>query len=336
MMHDAAAMGWRVGERIALAPTTRGSAGWGETFVITHINGTTLGLSAPLSQAFRAEAEYLPPPLAMPVLRRAEVVMLSRSVLVTGDNFAHVPCESDVAAAMGCRCDSQLPRTTCTLGLHTALAGSGQIVVEHTRVEKCGQRGVLGKYCLHLHVVGHCPGCRFAGNAIEYGHQRGIVVHGTHESRVRDNVLYDVRGAGIYVEDGNEMHNVIAHNVIICPFPLNDPQLHGCTVPGTDNDQSDTSLNQAGLWALSFSNFVVGNRAANSFNGMLYQAQGFPDGRATTLGHLCTDNQDFGRLEGNTWHGHGRFGTVGGSFSSTVFWSPSLTFPPPPPLPSSG
>jgi len=44
---------------------------------------------------------------------------------------------------------------------------------------------------------------------------------------------------------------------------------------GTDNDQADTTLNQSGLWGLSFTNYVIGNRFANNFNGMLYQEQGF-------------------------------------------------------------
>jgi len=42
---------------------------------------------------------------------------------------------------------------------------------------------------------------------------------------------------------------------------------------------------------------------------MLYQAQGLEGGRGTTAGQLCADQQHWGRLEGNTWHGHGRFGT---------------------------
>ncbi len=38
-------------------------------------------------------------------------------------------------------------------------------------------------------------------------------MHGTHSSTVENNVLYNVRGAGIYIEDGNEMYNDIKYNV---------------------------------------------------------------------------------------------------------------------------
>ena len=88
----------------------------------------------------------------------------------------------------------------------------------------------------------------FRGNAIEYGQQRGIVIHGTHLSTVEHNVINDVRGAGIYVEDGNEMYNQIKYNAYVCPWALKGDK-YGCAVPGTDNSQADTSTNQAGIWA---------------------------------------------------------------------------------------
>ncbi len=42
---------------------------------------------------------------------------------------------------------------------------------------------------------------------------------------------------------------------------------------------------------------------------MLYQEQGLADGRQTTRGLLCSHWQKIGRLEGNTFHNHGRFGS---------------------------
>lgn len=69
-------------------------------------------------------------------------------------------------------------------------------------------------------------------------------MHSTHSSLVEQNVLYNVRGAGIYIEDGNELYNDIKYNVVICPFIFGDRQLHGCTLPGTSNRIADTSDNQ--------------------------------------------------------------------------------------------
>ena len=39
-----------------------------------------------------------------------------------------------------------------------------------------GQRGMFGRYCVHMHFMGECPHCLVKGNAIEFGMQRGIVV----------------------------------------------------------------------------------------------------------------------------------------------------------------
>ena len=173
-------------------------------------------LDAPLAVGYAAT-------LGRDALQSAEVINLSRNLVLTGDDLAHVP-----------NCDSA--GKTCTHGLHTIGGGASASSVhriQYTRVEKCGQRGTLGRYCLHLHLMARCPQCLLRGNAIEFGHQRGIVVHGTHEAAVTDNVLYDVRGAGLYLEDGNEMANLLLHNVVICPWAREGP-LKGCTVPGTE------------------------------------------------------------------------------------------------------
>eukprot|EP01097_Dermamoeba_algensis_P002778 TRINITY_DN2100_c0_g1_i1.p1 TRINITY_DN2100_c0_g1~~TRINITY_DN2100_c0_g1_i1.p1 ORF type:complete len:1249 (-),score=295.24 TRINITY_DN2100_c0_g1_i1:103-3849(-) len=314
LLHDANQMGWKVGDRLVIAPTTKFSQGTAQAVWIKGFDSrnqvllasdASLRNDASLNQGFAANTKFIDS--AWIAQMQAEVINTDRNVVITGDDFEHIPCDPNVPdARQGCKCDQS--RSRCTMGLHTVVANSGTLNLQYTRIEKCGQRGVLAKYCVHLHNLNKCPTCVIKGNAIEYSHQRGIVIHGSHMSTVSENVLNDVRGGNIYVEDGNEMNNQILYNVMICPWSLNGDR-EGCTIPGTDNEQADTSLNQAGIWALSFTNYMIGNRAANSFNGMLYQAQGFPIGRGLVDGKLCPDNQLVGHTEGNTFHGHGRFGT---------------------------
>ena len=105
------------------------------------------------------------------------------------------------------------------------------------------------------------------------------------------------------------MYNRVLHNVAICPW-AREGDKRGCTVPGTDNGEADTALNQAGLWSLPSINHVVGNRFANHFNGMFFMANfAGGAGRGAAQGLLCTEAQLLGRIQGNTMHGHGRFGT---------------------------
>ena len=249
LMHDAEQMGWRAGDRLAVAPTARQSSGNSQSFVIESVSGNTVRLAADslpgaadaTDQRYRGEGRM-----------RAEVVNLARSIVVTGDDFRHEECGQG-------ECTCRNSATHCTLGLHTIMHGEGILKMSHARVEKCGQRGIRGRYCVHMHFLGQCPDCLVHGNAVESSQQRGVIVHETHLSTVSENVLYNVRGANYYLEDGNEMHNTLAYNIAICPNSLNGP-LAGCTLPGTDNGEADTSLNQAGicLWLTTTTSSEIG------------------------------------------------------------------------------
>ena len=172
---DAAAAGWRVGDRICLAPTASyprfGADSAANVFTLTGVSGNVVNLNEPVVQA-RA---------GFPSKKvQAEVINLSRSVTITGDDF-----------------DGQRH------GLHVVAHSGGEAQVQYARIERGGQHGVAGKYPLHFHLAGSCPTCRFVGNAIENSAQRGIIIHGSHRTLTSENVIYDVKGSGIYVEDGN-------------------------------------------------------------------------------------------------------------------------------------
>ena len=267
LVHDAEAMGWSVGDRVAVAPTAPRSQGTSESFTILDIDGSKVRLSAPLKAPRRAFYEAMP---THAVAVAAEVVNLSRDFVITGDDFEEVACDPALSPddagkvsdggeshSDGCLCTAE--KTSCTVGLHTIAIGGGTHEISRARVEKCGQRGVFGKYCAHFHEMGACPSCKFDGNAIEFGMQRAVVVHNTHLSLVRGNVVHDVRGAALYVQDGLESWNRFEYNVVICPRGTAD---HGCAVPGTDNAQADTAVNNAGYWAVSATQDLIGNRFA--------------------------------------------------------------------------
>jgi hypothetical protein len=78
------------------------------------------------------------------------------------------------------------------------------------------QRGFIGRYPLHFHKMGDCPECEFLGNAVVNSQQRGIVIHSTHRSTVMRNVVFGVKGAFIYVEEGVEIGNTIQVRAFAC------------------------------------------------------------------------------------------------------------------------
>ena len=270
---------------------------------------------------------------------QAEVINLNRTVVIMGDDFTPNTIPLPEYPNAGRQRFATTPANV--IGLHTLIAGddaSGRI--HYALVKGGGQRGWQGHYPLHLHMVQDCPTCELVGNAVWDSQQRGIVVHRTHRSLVRDNVLWHVRGAGIYIEEGNELHNRIERNVYICDVgrlpetiqengswrqadactidgagidqQFGDPArvFGGCRITGTDNVAADCSQ-QSAIWTLSATNNFVGNRLANAYNGIFYQSSDRKDGRSTmpwSFKRVFPMSSPFGRTEGNVCHSNYRFG----------------------------
>jgi len=147
LMHNPNFMGWQVGDRIAISPTKRLAEGFGAEFAIADIGDDgVVTLSKSAGDDF--EAEFSPPiGNGRPMLKSAEVVNLTRNIVITGDDFSEVGCDPNLPEAVlgeetsveGCRCSSF--RSTCTVGLHTIHMRGSVARIKNTRVEKCGQRG---------------------------------------------------------------------------------------------------------------------------------------------------------------------------------------------------
>lgn len=197
-----------------------------------------------------------------------EVMNLERSVLVTGDTDGFLDGKKE--------------------GLHTIMFG-GKMSVDHTRIEFCGQRDVLARYCLHWHHVGSCPECKFTNNAIVEGQTKGITIHGTHDALVDNNVLWNARGAGIYIEDGNELHNTVSNNVIGC----------------IDKTVCAIAENTA-IYVVSYENNFINNRVSTYSNGIFFPGRG--SGQGAARGKVCTSVSPYGTVQGNVCHHTIRFG----------------------------
>jgi hypothetical protein len=144
----------RVGDRIGVSPTADLAKGSGEEFTIVGIDPNVGSLVLDKPALYNHGASFVPPYYdgggdnGVPALMSAEVVNLSRNVVITGDEFRHVGCDpslSDEAvpgeetSVLGCRCSSF--RSKCTVGLHTAMMNGGSASIQNTRIERCGQRG---------------------------------------------------------------------------------------------------------------------------------------------------------------------------------------------------
>merc|ERR550534_2703644 len=182
-------------------------------------------------------------------------------------------------------------------GLHTIATGSGYADIRYARVEYCGQRNVMGRYCLHFHLMANCPLCVFEGNSVVDSAQVGITIHGTHDSLVSNNVVWNARAVGIYTEDGNEMNNKIKQNVIICSW------WEYCSVDWLQN----VGLH-AGIFLIGMTNDVIENRVAGHENCIWTPGSARPDGHEKALGKVCPMYTPFGEIRGNVNHDCQHFG----------------------------
>ena len=212
-------------------------------------------------------------------------------------------------------------------GITTAQAHMGVMQISHASVEQCGRRQEA-EYCLHFHHVGDVKALvenevndfesYFVGNSIRDGMNKGITVHGTHNALVQQNVVYDHRGPGIYIEDGNELYNIVEENVVVC----SEPQFSGpaglvprgtkCRLRNNSNrpQTADSDWDElAGIYFLSATNHLIGNRVSGYDNALYVNSNvAGTHGLGMARGQVCVPGAPFGFTVGNVFHNNGGFG----------------------------
>ena len=308
--------GWAAGDRIAVAPTGHRAEHYAEAIAsedpqrnflaaervvraVTdprRVEGATAAdgdcvveLETPLDLLHRGAPLHGVP-------THAEVLNLDRSVTITGPP---IHWRDEARPILGGQ------------GITTVQVGGGLMKMEHARVDNCG-RVALGEYCVHLHLVGECEACVVRGIAVERALNKAITVHGTHGATVERNVVYDVRGAGIYIEDGNELRNTIAHNAILCPSLSHKSQIgrltpaepptgrtatgHRCALKGVPSHSDSDYDEQSGIYLLSPTNDVIGNHVVGMENAFYVNHQGGRSyGIGAAYGRVCILSSPFGR-----------------------------------------
>jgi len=124
----------------------------------------------------------------------------------------------------------------------------------------------IGRYSIHFHHAfgprdGRPDGYQFTlvGNAVDDASKWGITVHNSHYGLIRDNVVYNSRGAAIVTEDGNESYNIFERN-----FAMRS-EGSGEFAPrsGYGGATNDPGGEGAAFWFRGPNNIVRNNVAAN-------------------------------------------------------------------------
>jgi len=116
-------------------------------------------------------------------------------------------------------------------------------------IQHFGIQGTLGRYPIHFHYSGDVSGSVVSKNTIRQSHQRCIVVHGTNNVEVSDNVAFDTKGHCYITEDGIETGNSFLRNL--------GAQIDGPATLIPNNSETDNQ--PAIFWITQPTNFVEGN-----------------------------------------------------------------------------
>ena len=257
--------GWDAGDKLVVPDTRqlrqneRGSSytrQW-EELTVASAEGNAVSLTSPLAFDHRGargqdkRLEFLP-----------HVGNVSRNVIVRSQNpegtRGHVIFITHPDVDIRYALFKNLGRTRMGVLDNTEIASDGA-------VRRVGTNQI-GRYSLHFHhsfgpATPQGNGYQFTliGNAIDDASKWGITIHNSHYGLIRDNVVYNSRGAGIVTEDGTESFNVLEHN-----FALRS-EGSGEFAPrsGYGGATNDPGGEGAGFWFRGPNNIVRNNVAAN-------------------------------------------------------------------------
>ena len=260
---------WKKGEKLILAPTARGQKEF-EELTIESVNGNIVELTKELEfNHFAKQMTFGSRTFDI----RAEVGLMTRNILIQGD-----PSTEEKG-----------------FGVHVLMRGrEGKVRGRFSYIEvfRAGQQFQIGRYPLHYHMIGHVIDNYIRGCAIHRTFNRGTTVHGVHFLELSNNIWYDVRGHGIFIEDSVESRNIMKDNLIM---HIN---------PSAGLLKSD--LHPAGIWITRPNNFIFRNHSVgnNSF-GFWFDLPGHPSGPSGAgNSNVCPKFEKLGRFSDNVAHGN--------------------------------
>jgi len=266
LVFDQPVTGWKAGDTIVLPDTRqlrasesgRGYQPQTEKVQIASVSGSSVVLTAPLAYDHKGARDASGTVVFLP-----HAGNLSRNVVVRSENpegtRGHVLFSSRADVDIRYAEFRELGRTKIGILNNTETDSEG-------RVRRIGTNQI-GRYAIHFHhtfgpVETPANGHQFTviGNAVDGSPKWGLVVHRSHYGLIRENVVYNTRGAGIVTEDGTESFNVFEGNFSLRTSGSRD------AAPG--NGYSSVLPNPGGdgsaFWFRGPNNYIRKNVAASA------------------------------------------------------------------------
>jgi len=242
--------------------------GQAEVFTVTSVgdgNNPTVALSGDLAYDHYA-LEYYPSGQTGAewlVEEKAEVGLLTRNVVIRAQSGTWNSGTEDYDWADGTGEHGHVLVTKDSDGYQPIGRFSW------ARFKNLGVEGKVGRYPLHLHLIGECDfsstGTMVKNCSFTNCFNKFLAVHGTQEIEVIGNVGYDTIGNGFYLEDEDTTEIRLQNNLGLGVKALD---LETYTV-------GDHDLEPAVFWYVSPLNEISGNHAAGSSDyGFWYHPEG--------------------------------------------------------------
>ncbi|UBV42871.1 hypothetical protein LAJ19_01170 [Deinococcus taeanensis] len=260
---------WQAGDRLTLTSTDF-NPGQTEQVTVQRVTGTTVTLSAPLKYTHWGDPITV---AGQNVNERAEVGLLTRNIVIAAT--------SDAAQT--------------SVGAHVMIMGTGAARIEGTEFTRVGQLNTLRRYPVHFHQLGSATTSYLRGSSVHASYNRCVVVHGTSNLRVQDNVTFDTLGHCLFLEDGDETGNTLTGNLLT---RVRAPDSKKGQTPLLDSDKRP-----AAYWLTHPNNTVTGNVAAGvDGTGFWYALPEHPTGLAAGKTDIWNRRVPLGEFSGNTAH----------------------------------
>lgn len=222
MLEVLAANDWRVGDAIAIAPTDYYLTATTQKTTLAAINGGSLNIQDALAGFRWGQLQYVTPSglslfasdqITLPEHLQGTPTVLDQRALV-----AHLSRNITIESP-----DDEHWRDS-GFGAQVMIMGKGSSgFADGIGLVRAGQRGRLGRYPWHWHMLSYANGIELGDadtqflkrSVIDTSQNRGVVIHGTNGVSIEGNVLFDIKGHGIFTEDAVERRLKIQDNVVL-------------------------------------------------------------------------------------------------------------------------
>jgi hypothetical protein len=309
------AVDWQAGDQVAIGPTDYFEAGNGASITqrvtLTSVSGRNVGLSAglnahrwgllqyatPAGMSLSPDNRVTPPQAdtdttSTPTVldQRAPVGNLTRNIVIEAP-------------------DDALWRND-GFGVHIMVMRGAEARLDGVEIRRGGQRGRLARYPFHWHILSYsgaqtlsdASGQYVRNSVVNESANRGLVIHGTNGAELTNNILYRIRGHGIFTEDAVERRNLIQRNLVLHvrnQLPQHALKLH-------ETGERGASC----FWISNPDNTVTGNHAADCWtNGFWLPFPRNPWGDHRDV-PMNPSRLLFGVFDGNTAHSNGMEGIM--------------------------